>query len=66
MILVKCIDGNRPAWECNGKLAERDKWLNANCGRRWLDWDWAPEYGVAEFPPSSYEVATIFKLKFGI
>ena len=67
MISVRCVDAKWPAWECNVRLAECERWLNTNCGERWIKWDWDQrEYGLVLFLEPEAEIATMFRLKFGI
>lgn len=63
MIWIHCIEDTGAA-ENNYRLAKIELWLNDNVGKRWQDWDWSRVYGFVGIKDS--ELATVFKLKFGV
>ena len=67
MIVVRCINGNWPAHQCNARRAEVECWLKEYVGERWKQWDWAASvYGYVIIGIDYPEQATAFKLKFGV
>ena len=62
-MIIKCLDLNKPPHECNAKLYECNRWLNEYAGEKWTA-EWKENYGYVNI--YDLEVATAFKLKFGL
>jgi len=68
MIVVRCIIPSRSGWTptCNLKQAQCEQWLRLNIGDRFIEWDWAFQYGYALISDNRPEEAAFFKLRFGV
>ena len=63
-MIIKCLDDNMPAHDRNARYYECEAWLSEHAGEKWQTYQWQNVYGYVDIFDS--EVATVFKLKFGL
>jgi hypothetical protein len=68
-MIIRCIDSSRRGYQhaCanNARLENIEDWLRGYASNRWVDWNWH-DYGCIEFRNPESEIATAFKLTFGL
>jgi len=61
---IRCNLNEWATYKHTQRIVEVEDWLRKNLGHRWRTWDWIDDYSTIIM--SNPEIATLFKLRFGL